>query len=105
MLESSTQKYFWPHCVFCSPLLLTYLRDFYAGGTFILPCNSKPVTIRNWGTFCGLIKGKHGQGIHSTKMGADKSAPNTPNFPKFIRPNCLPKLKRILMKEGFTGRP
>ena len=28
---------------------------------------------------------KHGQGTHSTKMGADKSAENTPNPPKF---NC-----------------
>ena len=28
--------------------------------------------------------GKHGQGTHSTKMGADKSAENTPNAPKFV---------------------
>ena len=25
---------------------------------------------------------KHGQGTHNTKMGADKSAENTPNVPK-----------------------
>ena len=37
-----------------------------------------------------LINGKHGQGNHSTKMGADKSAQNTP---KFICPNFLPKPK------------
>ena len=28
------------------------------------------------------IPNKHGQGTHSTKMGADKSAENTPNAPK-----------------------
>jgi hypothetical protein len=27
---------------------------------------------------------KYGQGIHRTKMGADKLAKNTPNAPKFI---------------------
>ena len=27
--------------------------------------------------------------IHSTKMGADKLAENTPNAPEFICPNCL----------------
>ena len=37
--------------------------------------------------------GKHGQGTHSTKLGADKSAENTLNGPKFMCPNCLPKPK------------
>ena len=31
----------------------------------------------------------------STKMGADKLAENTPNAPKFIGPNCLPKPKSL----------
>ena len=31
----------------------------------------------------------------STKMGADKSAKNTLNAPKFICPNCLPKAKSL----------
>ena len=29
------------------------------------------------------FNGKHGQGTHSTKMGAGKSAESTPNAPKF----------------------
>ena len=41
------------------------------------------------------INGKHGQGTNSTKMGADKSAVNTPNAQKFIYPNCLPKLNSL----------
>ena len=40
-----------------------------------------------------MINGKHGQGTHSTKMGANKSAENTPNAPEFIWPICLPKPK------------
>ena len=52
--------------------------------------------------FEGLILGKNNGslienmdiGTHSTKMGADKSAKNTPNVPKFICPICLPKPKR-----------
>jgi hypothetical protein len=42
-----------------------------------------------------LINGKHGQGTHSTKMGADKLTENTPNAPKFICPNCLFKPKSL----------
>ena len=38
-----------------------------------------------------MINGKHGQGTHSTKMGEDRSTKNTPNAPKFVVPNCLPK--------------
>ena len=34
-----------------------------------------------------LINGKHGQGTHSTKMGDDSSAKNTPNAPEFVCPN------------------
>ena len=40
-----------------------------------------------------MINRKHGEGTHFTKMSADKSAENTPNAPKFIYPNCLPKPK------------
>jgi hypothetical protein len=40
-----------------------------------------------------LINENHGQGTHYTKMGADKLAENTPNAPKIICPNCLPKPK------------
>ena len=32
------------------------------------------------------MNGKNGQGTHSTKMGADKSAENTPNDPKMFDP-------------------
>jgi hypothetical protein len=35
--------------------------------------------------------GKHGQGTHSTKMGADRLVKNIPNAPEFICSNCLPK--------------
>ena len=42
-----------------------------------------------------MIYGKHGQGTHSTEMSADKSAENTPNAPKCIYPNCLPKPKSL----------
>ena len=44
-----------------------------------------------------MINGKHGQGTHSTKMGADKSAENTPN--------AQAQMFGILMKKGFIGRP
>ena len=37
--------------------------------------------------------GKHGQGTHSTKMDADKSAENTQNAPKILGPICLLKPK------------
>ena len=36
-----------------------------------------------------------GQGTHSTKMSADKSAEITLNVPKFICPNCLLKPKSL----------
>ena len=51
-----------------------------------------------------MINGKHGQGTHSTKMGADKSAENTLNATKIIFPNCLPKFG-ISIKQGFIGWP
>jgi hypothetical protein len=41
------------------------------------------------------VSGKHIQGNHITKMGADKSAKNIPNTPKFTCPNCLPKHKSL----------
>jgi hypothetical protein len=33
--------------------------------------------------------GKHGQGTHCTKMGADSLAENSPNTPEFICPKFL----------------
>ena len=42
---------------------------------------------------------KHGQGTHSTKMGADKLAENTPNAPKFI----CPKLWDFYEKKSSLG--
>ena len=47
------------------------------------PCRNK-----GW-----LNDGKHGQGTHWTKKGADSLAENNPNAPKFICPICLPKPK------------
>ena len=40
-------------------------------------------------------------------MGADCSAENIPNVPKFICPICLPKSKSLGLqsKKGFIGRP
>ena len=37
-----------------------------------------------------------GQGTHSTEKGADKSAKNIPNAPRFICLNCLLKPKNSL---------
>jgi hypothetical protein len=37
--------------------------------------------------------GKHEQGTHSAKMGADKMFENTSNALKFCCPNCLSKPK------------
>jgi hypothetical protein len=42
-----------------------------------------------------LINGIHGQGTHSTNMGADSLAKNTPNAPKCICQICLPKPKSL----------
>ena len=46
-------------------------------------------------------------GLLMKKMGADKLSENTPNAPKFICPNCLPKSKSfgISMKKDFIGCP
>jgi hypothetical protein len=49
---------------------------------------------------CPNFDGKHGQGTHCTKMGADKLAENTPNAPKFIRPNCLSKPKSLGFRQS-----
>ena len=43
---------------------------------------------------------KHGQGTHSTKMGADKLSENTPNASKYFGPICLPKPKSL----GFSKK-
>ena len=50
-----------------------------------------------------MNNGKHGQGTHSTEMGADSSAENTPNASKNISPKCLPKPKssRFLKKSSL----
>ena len=37
----------------------------------------------------GCNNEKHGQGTHSTKMGADSPAENTPNASKYVSPKCL----------------
>ena len=42
--------------------------------------------------------GKHGHGTHCTKIGADNSAENTSNAPKFIFPNCLPKSESLVFR-------
>ena len=49
-----------------------------------------------------LNNGKHEQGTHSTKMGADSPAENTPNASKKFNPKCLPKPKslRFLKKKS-----
>ena len=49
-----------------------------------------------------MINGKHGQGTHSTKMGADKSA----ETPKIYLPKLSDQAKKfgIMMKKGFIGR-
>ena len=52
-----------------------------------------------------LIK-KHGQGTHSSKIGADKSAENTPNAAKLFGPICLPKPKSLgFSKKALSGCP
>ena len=45
-----------------------------------------------------MNNGKHGQGTHITKMGAESLAENTPNDPKFICPICLPNLSAQAQK-------
>jgi hypothetical protein len=68
-----------------------------------LGCGYKGLVFcRNW-----LNNGKHQQGTHFTKMGAESSAENTPNAPEFICPICLPKAQKFWnsMKKGFIGRP
>ena len=49
-----------------------------------------------------MINGKHGQGTHCTKRGADQSADNTPNTPKL---SAQAQKLGISMKKGFMGRP
>ena len=49
---------------------------------------------------------KHGQGTHSTKMGADSSAINTPNAQNLSAQFVCPSPKVLdFMKKGFIGRP
>ena len=51
--------------------------------------------------------GKHGQGTHCTKMGADSLAENTPKCPRIYLPNlsAQPQKFWISMKKGSIGRP
>ena len=42
----------------------------------------------------------HGQGTHSTEMGAYSPAENTPNASKHFSPKCLPKPKSL----GFSKK-
>ena len=52
-----------------------------------------------------MNNGKHGQGTHCTKMGAEYSlTKNTPNAPEFIRPICLPKPKSSGFQWTFVVR-
>ena len=53
------------------------------------------------------INGKHGQGTHSTKMGADKSAEKYRKCPKIYKPKLSAQAQKfgILMKKGFIGPP
>ena len=46
------------------------------------------------------MNGKHGQGTHSTKMGAEKSAKNTPNAL-----NLSVQIVWDFDEKGFIGRP
>ena len=41
----------------------------------------------------------------STKMGADKSAENTPNAPNLHKLSAQAQKFEILIKQGFFGRP
>ena len=41
----------------------------------------------------------------STKIGADKSAENTPNAPNLCKLSAQAQKFEILMKKGFNGRP
>ena len=52
-----------------------------------------------------LINNKQAQGIHSTKMGADKSAENNPECPKIYLPKFSAQAQKfgISMKKGLLG--
>ena len=54
-----------------------------------------------------LNNGKHGQGTHSTKTGADKLSEKNPKCPKIYLPKLSVQAQKfwILMKKGFIGRP
>ena len=49
-----------------------------------------------------MNNGKHGQGTHYTKMGADSSAQNT-QMPQNL--SAQAQKFGISMKKGFIGRP
>ena len=54
-----------------------------------------------------LNNGKNEQGTHSTKMGANDLAENTPKCSRNHLPNLSDQAKKfwISMKKGFIGRP
>jgi hypothetical protein len=54
-----------------------------------------------------LNKGKHGQGTHCTKMGADNFGRQYSKCPRIYLPNLSAQVQKfwISMKKGFIGRP
>ena len=53
-----------------------------------------------------ILNGEHGQGTHSTKMGADSLAENSLNASKKFSPKCLPKPKSLkFLKKALSGCP
>ena len=63
----------------------------------IICCRNNSILIEN------RSNGKHEQGTHSIKMGADKLAENTPNVPKSICPNCMHKPKSSVFQSETLG--
>jgi hypothetical protein len=49
--------------------------------------------------------GKHGQGTHITKMGADSLPENTPKASKNVHPKCLPKSKSFVVCRNIIWLP
>ena len=45
--------------------------------------------------FVEIMENMDKEGTHSTKMGADKSAENTPNAPQIVGPICLSMPKSL----------
>ena len=89
----------------CLMLILSSTDYGHTMAKYLILCgpNSNPNPNRYLGFgYRGLVFCRNNNGIMenmdkglSTKIGANKLAENTPNAPKFICPNCLPKLKRL----------